>query len=85
MSTQATEEQKDQMRTQASAISELAADLESTSEVLRQLKALLADRNQMLDGEMAQIQVGERDATAEPLGAPMTLPGECSCLGSFEA
>lgn len=45
------------MRSQAGAISELAADLGSTTGILNRLKLLLADRNQTLDGEMAEIQV----------------------------
>lgn len=45
------------MRSQAGAISELASDLEGTTEILSKLKLLLADRNHSLDEEMAEIQV----------------------------
>lgn len=45
------------MQAEAGAISELAQDLESTMEILKRLKLLLADRNQTLGEEMAEIQV----------------------------
>ncbi|CAN0076067.1 unnamed protein product [Ascophyllum nodosum] len=53
---EATEEQQNAMRGQAGAIAELARDLEGTTGILRRLKLLLEDRNQTLDGEMAEIQ-----------------------------
>ena len=56
-SRKATEEQQNAMRGQAGAIAELARDLEGTTGILRRLKLLLEDRNQTLDGEMAEIQV----------------------------
>lgn len=55
---QATEEQQNAMRAQAGAIAELRRDLEGTTDIMNRLKLLLADRNQTLDGEMAEIQVG---------------------------
>ncbi|CAM9622602.1 unnamed protein product, partial [Ectocarpus sp. 8 AP-2014] len=53
---EATPEQQAVMRNQAGAIADLARDLEGTEEIVERLRLLLADRNQTLDGEMAEIQ-----------------------------
>ena len=45
------------MRKQAGAIADLAKELEGTTEIMDRLKVLLIDRNQTLEGEMAEIQV----------------------------
>lgn len=46
------------MRKQSGAIADLAKELEGTNEIMERLKVLLIDRNQTLEGEMAEIQVG---------------------------
>ena len=46
------------MRKQSGAIAELAKELEGTNEIMDRLKVLLNNRNQTLEGEMAEIQVG---------------------------
>ncbi|CAM9792614.1 unnamed protein product, partial [Discosporangium mesarthrocarpum] len=56
---EATEEQKAAMRSQVSAMAELAEDLQGTLGVMRRLEALLVDRNQTLEGEMTEIQTAK--------------------------
>eukprot|EP00904_Undaria_pinnatifida_P002219 jgi/Undpi1/11999/HiC_scaffold_4.g01698.m1 len=53
---EATQEQQAEMRKQSGAIAELAKELEGTNEIMDRLKVLLNNRNQTLEGEMAEIQ-----------------------------
>ncbi|CAN0357602.1 unnamed protein product, partial [Laminaria digitata] len=56
---EATEEQQTAMRKQSGAIADLAKELEGTTEIMDRLKVLLIDRNQTLEGEMAEIQTAK--------------------------